>query len=182
MGTEERCGRGEPQRTQVVGKRAQPKASMGLRSTRATERQREVSDGGTPNVSKPESLRKTCLPCVGATGCAPPWRQYTRTAPEIPWLLAQLRRRHGLSILIFRTPHPLRSLQRMEDKETFRFQEGAASFAPAKKQKREGPWRLTDGKTSPPEPWQFLNRRTKLCCHKPIAAHRVCCRALARSR
>ena len=34
---------------------------MGLRSTRATARQREVSDGGTSNVSEPESLRKTHL-------------------------------------------------------------------------------------------------------------------------
>jgi hypothetical protein len=89
MGTEERCGRGEPHKAQEAGRRAQPKASMGLRSTRATARQREVSDGGTSNVSEPESLRKTCLLCVGATGCAPPWRQYTRTAPRIPWLLAQ---------------------------------------------------------------------------------------------
>ncbi len=34
---------------------------MGLRSTRATARQRVVSDGGTSNVSEPESLRKTHL-------------------------------------------------------------------------------------------------------------------------
>jgi hypothetical protein len=34
---------------------------MGLRSTRATARQREVSDGGTSSVSEPESLRKTHL-------------------------------------------------------------------------------------------------------------------------
>src|ERR1039458_2872605 len=59
IGTEESCGRGEPQRVQNAGRRAQPKASMGLRSTRATARQREVSDGGTSNVSEPESLRKT---------------------------------------------------------------------------------------------------------------------------
>jgi hypothetical protein len=61
IGTEERCGRGEPQRVQKPGRRAQPRASMGLRSTRATARQREVSDGGTSNVSEPESLRKTHL-------------------------------------------------------------------------------------------------------------------------
>ena len=61
MGTEESCGRGEPQRTQGAGKRAQLTASMGLRSTRATARQREVSEGGTSNVSEPESLRKTHL-------------------------------------------------------------------------------------------------------------------------
>jgi hypothetical protein len=36
-------------------------ASMGLRSTRATARQREVCDGGTSSVSEPESLRKTHL-------------------------------------------------------------------------------------------------------------------------
>ena len=61
IGTEESCGRGEPQRGQKAGRRAQPKASMGLRSTRATARQREVSDGGTSSVSEPESLRKTHL-------------------------------------------------------------------------------------------------------------------------
>ncbi len=61
MGTEERCGRGEPQRTHEAGKRAQLKASMGLRSTRATARQREVSEGGRSKVSEPESLRKTHL-------------------------------------------------------------------------------------------------------------------------
>jgi hypothetical protein len=90
MGTEVRCGRGEPHKAQEAGRRAQPSASMGLRSTRATARQREVSDGGTSNVSEPESLRKTCLLCVDATRCAPPWRQYTRTALPIPWLLAQI--------------------------------------------------------------------------------------------
>lgn len=61
IGTEERCGRGESQRAQEAGKRAQPSASMGLRSTRATARQREVSDGGTSNVSDFKSLRKTHL-------------------------------------------------------------------------------------------------------------------------
>ena len=61
IGAEESCGRGEPQRAQEAGKRAQPKASMGLRSTRATARQREVSDGGTSNVSEQESLLKTHL-------------------------------------------------------------------------------------------------------------------------
>jgi hypothetical protein len=91
MGTEERCGRGEPQRAQQAGRRAQLKASTGLRSTRAIARQREVSDGGTSNVSEPESLSKTNLPALGATRRAPPWRQYTRTAPRIPCLLAQLR-------------------------------------------------------------------------------------------
>jgi len=61
IGTEESCGRGEPQREQEAGRRAQLKASMGLRSTRATARQREVSDGGTSSVSEPEFLRKTHL-------------------------------------------------------------------------------------------------------------------------
>ncbi len=39
----------------------QPTASRGLRSTRATARHLEISDGGTSNVSEPESLRKTHL-------------------------------------------------------------------------------------------------------------------------
>jgi len=65
MGTDERCGRGEPQRTHEAGKRAQLMASAGLRSTRATARQREVSEGGTSNVSEPESLRKTHLASGG---------------------------------------------------------------------------------------------------------------------
>ena len=84
IGTEEICGRGEPQRVQKAGRRAQLKASMGLRSTRATARQREVSDGGTSNVSEPESLRKTHLTQGSATASGLPWRQYTRTGPEIP--------------------------------------------------------------------------------------------------
>ena len=36
-------------------------ASMGLRSTRATARQREIGDSGTSSVREPESLRKTHL-------------------------------------------------------------------------------------------------------------------------
>ena len=40
---------------------AQPRASRGLRSTRATARHRLTSDGGTSNVSDLESLRKTHL-------------------------------------------------------------------------------------------------------------------------
>jgi len=43
---------------------------MGLRSTRATARQLEVSDGGTSNVSEPESLRKTHLTSGLARGNA----------------------------------------------------------------------------------------------------------------
>src|SRR5271166_3177635 len=61
MGTEERCGRGEPQREHEDGKRAQLKASMGLRNTRTTARQREVSEVGTSHVSELESLLKTHL-------------------------------------------------------------------------------------------------------------------------
>jgi len=61
MGTEERCGSGEPQRAQEEGKRAQLKASMGLRNTRTTARQREVSEIGTSLVSELESLLKTHL-------------------------------------------------------------------------------------------------------------------------
>src|SRR5208282_1189031 len=38
-----------------------PIESRGLRSTRATARHLEISDGGTSNVSEPESLRKTHL-------------------------------------------------------------------------------------------------------------------------
>jgi len=61
IGAEESCGSGEPQRVQEAGRNAQLTASTGLRSTRATARQAEVSDGGTSNVSEPESLRKTHL-------------------------------------------------------------------------------------------------------------------------
>jgi hypothetical protein len=57
---------------------AQPNASMGLRSTRATARQREVSEGGTSNVSEPESLRKTHL-ASGRQG-----RSARRLADSIP--------------------------------------------------------------------------------------------------
>lgn len=61
IGTEESCGSGDPHRVQGAGKRAQLSASMGLRRTRATARQREVSDGVTSNVSEPGFLRKTHL-------------------------------------------------------------------------------------------------------------------------
>lgn len=63
IGADAKCGSGEPQREQKSGRRAQPRASTGLRRTRATARQREVSKGGTSNVSEPESLRKTHLTC-----------------------------------------------------------------------------------------------------------------------
>ncbi len=68
IGTEESCGRGEPQREQVAGRRAQPKASMGLRSTRATARHREVCDGGRSYVMEPKALLKTHLASGGAEG------------------------------------------------------------------------------------------------------------------
>ena len=57
IGTGERCGRGEPQRAQPAGKSAQPIVSSGLRSTRATARHAEVSEGGTSSVSEPGSLK-----------------------------------------------------------------------------------------------------------------------------
>jgi hypothetical protein len=87
IGMEESCGRGEPQRLQDAGRRAQLIASMGLRRTRATARQREVSDGGTSIVSEPESLRKTHLTWVARLDfrlSAPPCRQYTRTREPTP--------------------------------------------------------------------------------------------------
>src|ERR1700689_4791856 len=65
IGTEESCGRREPQRVQEAGRRAQVRASSGLRRTRATARQREISDGGTSIVMEPESLRKTHLTWKG---------------------------------------------------------------------------------------------------------------------
>ena len=61
IGTEERRGTGEPQRVQEAGRRAQLKLSKGLRSTRTTARQREVSDGGTSVLRMPKSLWKTHL-------------------------------------------------------------------------------------------------------------------------
>ena len=57
IGTEERRGRGEPQRAQGAGRRVEPIASdietRGLRSTRAMARQRDVSDSGPSIVSEP---------------------------------------------------------------------------------------------------------------------------------
>ena len=70
IGTEESCGRGEPQSEQDDGRRAQPTASTGLRSTRATARHLVVSDGGTSNVMEPESLRKTHLNSASVNGTA----------------------------------------------------------------------------------------------------------------
>lgn len=65
IGAEERCGREEPQRAQRAGRIAEANASIGLRSTRTTARQREVSDGDRLRSREPELLRKTHL-----TGCA----------------------------------------------------------------------------------------------------------------
>jgi hypothetical protein len=55
---------------------AQLKASIGLRSTRATARQRDVSESGPSIVSEPWFLRKTHLtlgptdkPCMHALAC-----------------------------------------------------------------------------------------------------------------
>jgi len=77
MGAEDRCGRGAPQRTQEEGSKTQAKASTGLRRTRATARQREVSEGGTSLVSEPESLLKTHLTWGGGVN-------ERRLAPSIP--------------------------------------------------------------------------------------------------
>ena len=70
IGMEESCGRGEPQSEQEAGRRAQPTASTGLRSTRTTARHLVVSDGGTSNVMEPESLRKTHLNSASVNGTA----------------------------------------------------------------------------------------------------------------
>lgn len=60
-GAEERCGRGEPQRTHEAGSNAEKSASRGLRSTRTTARQRDVPEYGRPNTREPELLLKTHL-------------------------------------------------------------------------------------------------------------------------
>ena len=62
IGTEESRGRGEPQRAQEAGSRAQLKLSIGLRSTRTTARHRVVCDGGTSVMRMAVSLgRRTSL-------------------------------------------------------------------------------------------------------------------------
>ena len=87
IGAEERRGRGEPQSLQEEGKRAQLTASMGLRRTRATAHQAEVSDCGTSNVSEPESLRKTHLTWTEVPSIHPATLPlnytYTRSSPFI---------------------------------------------------------------------------------------------------
>ena len=65
---------------------------MGLRSTRATARQREVSDGGTSLVSEPESLRKTHLASRWRKRHVPACRQYTRTGGKHSIGFDELRR------------------------------------------------------------------------------------------
>jgi hypothetical protein len=83
IGTEERRGRGESQREQTAGRKAQLTESTVLRSTRDTARHLEVSKGGTSNVSEPESLSKTHLNWGGGFE-ARPCGQYTRMRPPIP--------------------------------------------------------------------------------------------------
>jgi hypothetical protein len=61
IGTEESAGRGEPQRSQEEGRRAQLKLSIGLRSTRTTARQRVVCARGTSVTRMAVSLEKTHL-------------------------------------------------------------------------------------------------------------------------
>lgn len=61
IGTEESSGKGEPQRAQEEGRRAQLKLSIGLRSTRTTARQRVVCANGTSVVRMAVSLEKTHL-------------------------------------------------------------------------------------------------------------------------
>ena len=61
MGTEESCGREELHRAQEAGRKAQLTAWKGLRSTRATARQRVVGEGGRECAMAPESLLKTHL-------------------------------------------------------------------------------------------------------------------------
>jgi hypothetical protein len=68
IGTEESCGRGEPQRAQEDGSKAQLKLSIGLRSmraglrsTRTTARQRVVWASGTSDLRMAESVWKTHL-------------------------------------------------------------------------------------------------------------------------
>jgi hypothetical protein len=53
IGTEEKRGRGEPQRAQEAGSTVQVIASRGLRRTRTTARQRDVSDSEPSIVSEP---------------------------------------------------------------------------------------------------------------------------------
>ena len=69
----------------------QPTASRGLRSTRATARHLEISDGGTSNVSEPESLRKTHLTCeeVRITDPLPKYTVPVKLVPNLRGLDVQ---------------------------------------------------------------------------------------------
>lgn len=83
IGTEEKRGRGDPQRVQNEGRRVQLTASMGLRSTRAMARQREISDRGRSIVSEPKSLLKTHLAREAVANTATR-SQYTDPSAVVP--------------------------------------------------------------------------------------------------
>jgi hypothetical protein len=80
IGTEESSGKGEPQRAQEVGRRAQLKLSIGLRSTRTTARQRVVCANGTSAVRMAVSLEKTHLASGQKPNRCSPMRQVYRMA------------------------------------------------------------------------------------------------------
>jgi len=80
IGTEESSGKGEPQRAQEVGRRAQLKLSIGLRSTRTTARQRVVCANGTSAVRIAVSLEKTHLASGQKPNRCSPMRQVYRMA------------------------------------------------------------------------------------------------------
>ena len=63
---------------QEEGSSAQESTSTGLRNTRTTARQREVSEGGRSNARKPELLRKTHL-----AGCAPERAAFETSIPAV---------------------------------------------------------------------------------------------------
>jgi hypothetical protein len=80
IGTEESSGKGEPQRAQEEGRRAQLKLSIGLRSTRTTARQRVVCANGTSAVRMAVSLEKTHLASGQKPNRCSPMRQVYRMA------------------------------------------------------------------------------------------------------
>jgi len=80
IGTEESSGKGEPQRAQEEGRRAQLKLSIGLRSTRTTARQRVVCANGTSAVRIAVSLEKTHLASGQKPNRCSPMRQVYRMA------------------------------------------------------------------------------------------------------
>ena len=83
IGTEEKRGGGDPQNVQSQGRRVQLPASMGLRSTRAMARQREISDGGRSIVSESKSLLKTHLAREAVANTATR-SQYTDPSAVVP--------------------------------------------------------------------------------------------------